>query len=166
MSILQWPDPRVTTPCEQVEPEEMEAARKLAVVLIEALRASRYRPGIGLSANQIGGTMRVFVVDTNMVRGLDAVYINPVFEPVGEEKYDDTEACLSLPSRCLPTVPRWKTIRVQWTRPDGERCESIVDNLRARVVQHEVDHLDGLLISRFLSRQARRQLEREVSKGR
>ena len=72
------------------------------------------------------------------------VLINPVIEPIGERMVEDMEACLSLPG-LAGLVPRHDHIRYRWTDAEGQKHECEAQGFHARVVQHECDHLDGIL---------------------
>ncbi len=72
------------------------------------------------------------------------VLINPVIEPIGEHMVEDLEACLSLPG-LAGLVPRHDRIRYRWTDTEGRAREREAHGFHARVVQHECDHLDGIL---------------------
>ncbi len=72
------------------------------------------------------------------------VLINPVIEPIGERMVEDMEACLSLPG-LAGIVPRYHHIRYRWTDTEGQNHEREARGFHARVVQHECDHLDGIL---------------------
>ena len=72
------------------------------------------------------------------------VLINPVIEPIGERMVEDMEACLSLPG-LAGIVPRHEHILYRWTDAEGRKHECEAQSFHARVVQHECDHLDGIL---------------------
>ena len=72
------------------------------------------------------------------------VLINPAIEPLGERMVEDMEACLSLPG-LAGIVPRYHRIRYRWVDPAGRSHECEAEGFHARVVQHECDHLDGIL---------------------
>ena len=72
------------------------------------------------------------------------VLINPAIEPIGERMVEDLEACLSLPG-LAGIVPRYDHIRYRWTDTEGRNHECEARGFHARVVQHECDHLDGIL---------------------
>ena len=112
---------------------------KLLDNLAETMRANR---GVGLAAPQIGVTKRVVVVDTG--EGLIEL-INPeISDPQGHAL--DTEGCLSAPG-LLCEVPRAHRVRVKALDRQGREVGYRVDGFAARVVQHEVDHLDGILFT-------------------
>jgi peptide deformylase len=110
--------------------------------------------GAGLAAPQIGVLKRVviFGVERN-ARYPDAeevpttILINPVIQPVGRKMEDDWEGCLSVPGM-RGLVPRFEHIRYSGYNEKGERFERDVTGFHARVVQHECDHLDGILYPR------------------
>ncbi len=107
--------------------------------------------GAGLAAPQVGVGVRgvVFGFDSNP-RYPEAgsvpytVLINPVLTPLSDEVEDDWEGCLSVPG-LRGVVPRWKQLRYEGYDPSGGYIVREVDGFHARVVQHETDHLDGIL---------------------
>jgi peptide deformylase len=107
--------------------------------------------GAGLAAPQIGVGLRVviFGFDSNP-RYPDAgsvpytVLINPVLTPLSEEVEEGWEGCLSVPG-LRGVVPRWRHLRYEGFDPRGGRIDRAVEGFHARVVQHETDHLDGIL---------------------
>jgi peptide deformylase len=114
-------------------------------------------PGIGLAAPQVHVPKRVVIFhipesraravagDNGRVEAVPmTVLINPVVEPLGEEKEPGVEGCLSLPGM-LGMVPRFTRIRYRAVGPDGNPIEREASGYHARVVQHECDHLDGIL---------------------
>jgi peptide deformylase len=123
--------------------------------------------GIGLAANQIGVLHRVLVYRTHTDDEITAL-VNPVVEWASEELEAAEEGCLSLPDVLLE-VERSAQVRVR--AHDGSGAEVLVeaDGLEARVIQHEIDHLDGVLILDRVSRSARKEAMRamrEVQLGR
>ena len=99
--------------------------------------------GVGLAATQVGTLQRVFVFDLED-EGLQAV-VNPVLSSFSEEKVTDEEGCLSLEEIRVP-VERSTNVTLDGVNPAGETVHFELEGLAARVVQHEIDHLDGLLI--------------------
>lgn len=160
-------DPVLHSPTRPVE-EFGDALRTLVADMFETMAAAE---GVGLAANQVGVDLRLFVLDCPdeerevMVRG---VVINPVLEtsPRPEtmpDPDDDEEGCLSVPAEVFPTG-RADWARVTGVDVDGQPVAVEGRGLLARCLQHEVDHLDGLiytdrLIGRNL-RAARRMLKR------
>ena len=104
-----------------------------------------------LAAPQVHVPLRVVIFHAPAHRSRDAtesvpmtVLINPEIEPIGEETGTDWEGCLSVPG-LTGLVPRWENIRYTAHTPSGERIERVASGFHARVVQHECDHLDGIL---------------------
>ncbi len=108
--------------------------------------------GLGLAAPQVHVGKRVVVFlapsDGEEDPGQDlsalTVLVNPVVEALDDEREDGWEGCLSVPG-LRGLVPRFKRVRYRGVTPDGEVVERTVEGLHARVVQHECDHLDGIL---------------------
>jgi len=107
--------------------------------------------GAGLAAPQIGVALRVVIFgvkanprypDAEEVP--DTVLINPVLEPLSDEVEEGWEGCLSVPGM-RGLVPRWKRLRYWGVDAEGNRFSREVADFHARVVQHECDHLDGIL---------------------
>lgn len=127
-----------------------EAARALAADLVDTMRAS---PAcVGLAAPQIGVDLRVFAMDVSGHRKARSCHGEVVlFDPeilVGSDPVHGREGCMSVPD-LTGDVARWTEVVVRGTTVDGEEQVLRTDAFEARAVQHEVDHLDGLL---FLDR--------------
>jgi peptide deformylase len=114
-----------------------EATRKFVEDLFETMHASK---GVGLAANQVGVARRVAVVEADEVK---LVLINPVIL-AAEGKETAEEGCLSIPE-VYAEVTRPSRIRVEATDQDGQRYTWEGEGLVARAIQHEIDHLDGIL---------------------
>jgi peptide deformylase len=146
-----------------------ERAQEVAVVddairaLVVDLRDTMYAAnGIGLAANQVGLARRVAVVETDDHPMI--VLINPVIlERNGKERAE--EGCLSIPD-IFGEVNRATRIVVETTTTDGAREQLEVTDLAARAVQHEIDHLDGVLFLDHLSPLKRRMLLKKWQKSR
>jgi peptide deformylase len=98
--------------------------------------------GYGLSAVQIGFPARVFVLGLNAGGG---VFINPEIVSHGRDVETALEGCLSLRSIYRP-IRRWRVITAAWTAIDGRRHKARLSGIAARAFQHELDHLNGILI--------------------
>lgn len=114
--------------------------------------------GIGLAAPQAGLSQRIIVVDTREA-GERFALINPVIEWFGGKKTPLSEGCLSIPG-VEAEVVRPSKVRVRGLDPDGREVEIEGSDLLAKVFQHEVDHLDGIL---FIDRLDEREFERIAS---
>jgi peptide deformylase len=104
--------------------------------------------GVGLAAPQVHEGMRLFVASLDTERGEEPsepiAIINPEITPVGSEVVEDWEGCLSIPD-IRGKVPRHFEIRLRALDRDGARIELRAKGFSARVIQHETDHLDGIL---------------------
>ena len=104
--------------------------------------------GVGLAAPQVHEDVRIFVAAIDGGDDEDAadpiVVINPEITPIGTDLVEDWEGCLSIPD-IRGRVPRAREIRLRALNRKGERFEQTWTGFRARVVQHETDHLDGIL---------------------
>ncbi|MDP6874987.1 MAG: peptide deformylase, partial [Alphaproteobacteria bacterium] len=109
-------------------------------------------PGVGLAAPQVHVALRmvIFRVPLTEVESMAGgeppltVLINPTLEPQGEEMEENWEGCLSLPG-LRGLVPRYTHLRYRGVDLDGQEIDRTVDGFHARVVQHECDHLEGIL---------------------
>jgi peptide deformylase len=101
--------------------------------------------GIGLAANQIGISKRVFVIGSNNIEGFPAPFalFNPRIIEVSQEQLIDKEGCLSYPDLWL-SVKRPAVIKVEYQDSQGNFHEAAMSGLIARCFQHELDHLDGV----------------------
>ena len=151
MPILRWPDPRLAAVCVAVPAGEDVAG--LARDMLQTMYAA---PGRGLAAPQVGVLRRVFVMDTGWKEGKPApmVCINPDILWWSPDQTEGTEGCLSLPGTA-PVIRRARAIRLAWTAQDGLRHEALFDGFGATCIQHETDHLDGILTLDRLSPGAR-----------
>jgi peptide deformylase len=114
--------------------------------MLETMMAAH---GVGLAAPQVGVPVRIvlFFVPAARNGGKEiplTVMINPVIEPTGPDQAEEWEACLSVPG-LTGRVPRWTSIRYGFTDLEGQRHVREARDFHARVVQHECDHLDGVL---------------------
>ena len=112
--------------------------------------------GAGLAAPQVHMPLRLvmFLVPQHRVECEGAVpltvLINPIFTPLGDAMNEDWEACLSVPG-LTGLVPRWNSIRYKGLDLDGNSVDRVAEGFHARVVQHECDHLDGILYPRRMT---------------
>ncbi len=122
--------------------------RKLARRMVRIMHDA---PGVGLAAPQIGVLQRVLVYD---VDDDPRVLVNPVLDDFSEEVEESDEGCLSVPGVTMP-VERPVSMRVTGFDADGTTVDFRAEGLEARVIQHEHDHLEGVLIVDRTSRSAR-----------
>jgi len=128
-------------------PKVDDAVRRLVDDLFETMRAAK---GVGLAANQIGVARRVAVVDIGAEDPPPLVLINPVIVERGDEAESAEEGCLSIPE-IFGDVTRPVRIVVEALDQDGSRARVEASGYKARAIQHEIDHLDGILFLDHLS---------------
>jgi peptide deformylase len=138
--IRQYPDPVLRLKAQEVEAFDADLAQ-----LVERMsRLMREAYGVGLAANQVGILRRVVVLQADDEEE-PHVLVNPTILDRSDETAEDTEGCLSMHGVVVP-VERSVSLRVQARDADGAPVELELEGLAARVAQHEVDHLDGVLI--------------------
>src|SRR5262249_54056118 len=117
--------------------------RRLAQDMVETMRDAQ---GVGLAAPQVHESLRIIVaVDAaNADRPGPLVLVDPELTPDGDEREEAFEGCLSIPG-LRGLVPRWRRVLWRATSLDGSPITGTADGFLARVLQHEVDHLDGVL---------------------
>jgi len=124
-----------------------DAVRQLVDDLFETMRAAK---GVGLAANQVGIAQRVAVVDVGEEQPPPLVLINPVIIERSAETEVGEEGCLSIPE-IFGDVERPMRVVVEALDRDGKSYRAEMGGYKARAVQHEVDHLDGVLFLDHLS---------------
>jgi len=146
--VLRMGDPRLLQRSAEVE---RFGTPELAALLQDMRDTMAHMNGAGLAAPQIGVGLRVVIFgvianprypDAEEVP--DTVLINPALEPLSDEVEEGWEGCLSVPGM-RGWVPRWLRLRYAGFDEQGKRVEREVQDFHARVVQHECDHLDGIL---------------------
>jgi len=165
LEILKYPHPLLKRPSEKVD-RINEETRKLIQDMIETMYHSN---GIGLAACQIGIPRRIIVLDVSPIDPQQNLFamINP--EVISEEgEIDHEEGCLSVPD-CFEKVKRRERIRVKGISADGKETEVSGEGILAFALQHEIDHLNGVLILDRVSRLKRdiyrTKLKKEKRKG-
>jgi peptide deformylase len=159
--ILTYPDPRLREVAKPVEKVD-DAIRALVEDMAETMYDA---PGVGLAANQIGVPVRIFVIDIAQEDEPSElrVFINPeIIEKDGVQLY--REGCLSFPG-VAEDVKRAATVKVRALDASGESFELEADGLLAVAIQHENDHLDGVLMVDKFNALKRRMIGRRVSQA-
>ncbi len=158
MEVITYPHPTlryVSKPIQRVD-------RELRDVIAEMFRLMYEHKGVGLAANQIGVPLRLFVMNETgkQGQGQELVFLNPVVtKPRGNEEME--EGCLSLPG-VNANVVRPKTISFNAYTMTGEEVRGDIGGYMARIIQHEVDHLDGVLFIDRLTDSARKSIDNEL----
>ena len=168
LPIIETPDLRLREKSMRVE-EVTDDLRKLIDDMFETMYAA---PGIGLAAVQVGVPRRLLVIDLQEpeeeggepVRD-PRVFINPEILETSDHLQLYSEGCLSVPDM-YAEVERPDRIRARWLDRDGKPCEEELDGLLAICLQHEMDHLEGILFIDHLSRLKRDMILRKLAKAR
>lgn len=146
LAILRYPDPRLQQRAAKVE-RVSEQIRKLIKDMAETMYAA---PGVGLAATQVDVHLRVFVIDVSESRDQLQVFINPeLVAASGEAEVE--EGCLSVPG-VYEKVRRAERITVRALDAGGEPFTLKAEGLLAVCIQHEMDHLEGMVFVERLSR--------------
>jgi peptide deformylase len=161
LPILLVPDKRLRTRARAVGPADSAQIREL----LPRMLATMYKaPGIGLAAPQIGVSLRAAVVDLRPDEKPAPIFlINPEVAAVSDERAVREEGCLSLPGQ-YADVERPARVKIRYLDLDGSRQEIEADGLLAACLQHEIDHLDGVLFVDHLSALKRNMLLRRLAK--
>ena len=169
LDILLYPNPILRKKSVEVERID-DSVRLLLDNMTETMRAAR---GLGLSAPQVGESIRVVVVsdasgfspeekeNENMEMPVIEM-INPVIRS-GSGRKMESEGCLSIPG-LVAKVGRKESVEVEWLSRNGETSSATLTGLTARIVQHETDHLDGILFVDRLSRLKRDMMLKKMDK--
>lgn len=165
--IVQTGNPVLRERAKDVTPEQL-ATPDFQALIVRMTEAMRKAPGVGLAAPQLGVSLRVLVLEdrSELQASLTPqeleererkpvplrVFINPTLTPIGEERATFFEGCLSV-SGYAALVERWKEVEVSGLDEKGQPQTWRVRGWPARILQHEVDHLEGTLyIDRMISR--------------
>jgi peptide deformylase len=149
LKIARMGNPILLEKCDPVTDPSAPEIRRLVADMMETMEDA---PGVGLAAPQVYRKLRLFVFRVPSGRGEDpgdiavgnTVLINPTLELIGEERAMAWEGCLSIPG-LRAAIPRATHIRYRGVDCDGNVTEREATGFHARVVQHEYDHLDGIL---------------------
>jgi peptide deformylase len=152
LPIVRLGHPALRTPAEPV-PADRLGKPEFAAVVDDMIATMRAAEGVGLAAPQVGLGLQLFVYEAvdpdDPAAGIPLrVVVNPMVEPHGGELVYDWEGCLSIPD-LRGLVPRHPEVRVRGLDAAGETLDYVARGFEARIVQHEFDHLNGVV---FLDR--------------
>jgi peptide deformylase len=161
LPVTKFPNPVLMTQAAEIE-TITAAERELVRDMIDTMYAES---GVGLAANQVGVLKQIFVASADQARGQEMVFFNPkIMKQQGTIK--EFEGCLSIPEFYEP-VKRSKKVWLRAMTLDGKTVEVVAEGLLARIFQHEVDHLNGILFVDRLgpvkSRLAKKSLTRKAT---
>ena len=166
LKLYEYPDEVLRQKCERVTKVDSEL-RKFLDDMLETMYVDK---GCGLAAPQVGVTKRIIVLDSNpsdedLSARKPMHLINPEIIWHSEETVMFNEGCLSLPDQ-RADVERFEKVRVHYIDYNGNEQEILADDLLAIILQHEIDHLDGVLYIDHLSRLKRTRLLKKLEKFR
>ncbi|HET7317114.1 MAG TPA: peptide deformylase, partial [Sphingomicrobium sp.] len=164
--IIEVPDPllrQISTPVETVDDE-------LRALIADMFETMYHAPGIGLAAIQVGVPKRILVIDLQEPEEEGGepvrdphVFVNPEILDSSENDVPYTEGCLSVPDQ-YAEVHRPDRIRARWLDENGDQHEEDIEGLLATCLQHEMDHLEGILFIDHLSRLKREMILKKLTK--
>ena len=158
--ILKFPDQNLRTKAEVIETFDA-ALKALTDNMFQTMHSVN---GIGLAATQIGISKRVAVIDISQEKNEPFVIINPEIEILDTSKNEDyDEGCLSVPG-FFETISRPSDIKLTYQDLSGEKKEIKPEGLLTKVVQHELDHLNGRLFVDHISELKRRRIRNKIVK--
>ncbi len=146
LNILSYPDPRLRTiaaPVKQVD----GTIKNLIKDMIETMYDAE---GIGLAASQVDQHLQLIVMDLSENKDTPMVFINPKVTPLVEEKQPYEEGCLSVPE-VYDKVERPSKVRIEALDENGQAVDKEAEGLLAVCIQHEMDHLNGVIFVDYLS---------------
>ena len=156
MKMVFYPDERLHQVCERIDIFD-ERLQQVAVKMIDMMHRRR---GIGLAAPQVGLLVRLIVVCPSGVAGEEYVLVNPEVAPFTRTDVYE-EGCLSLPG-VFAEVERSSSIFCRAQNIFGKRIEFEADGLLARVIQHETDHLNGILFIDRITPEQMKKIEKQL----
>ena len=167
LHIIEVPDPLLRAPSAPVETVDGELKRLIADMFETMYEA----PGIGLAAVQVAVPRRLVIIDLQDPEEEDGepvkrphVFINPEILARSDARKTYNEGCLSIPDQ-YAEIERPDTVRARWLDEQGKAREGEFDGLMSVCLQHEVDHLNGVLFIDYLSRLKRDMVVRKVVKA-
>lgn len=125
-----------------------EITPQMKKLILSMRKIMKEASGIGLAANQVGLDMQLFIIDEELAKEHSApsIYINPEVKPYSKDNEELEEGCLSIPETWLK-IKRPKKAKIKSLDENGKKFKFIAKGILARVLQHEYDHLQGILIT-------------------
>ncbi len=143
MKLLKKPDTFLKGPTQDVD---IPLSDENKIIIGNMINLMYQHRGVGLAANQVGYNRRIFVMDNSNERNKPQIFINPKIKKQAKEKLTEEEGCLSCPGDLIQ-VRRPIYVALSWFCEHGKEQYKTFYHLPARIVQHEMDHLDGKLIT-------------------
>ena len=163
LEILTIPDPRLKHKSSKIDFFDVKL-KKIVKDMYETLYASGN--GIGLAAPQVNIRKRIVVIDLkNDDKPSPITFVNPIITKFSDEKFLNQEGCLSVPEY-YADVERSKEVEVEWFDESGKKIKRKLSGLLSICIQHEIDHLDGILFIDHLSALKRKMAVQKIRKTR
>lgn len=159
LTVLRFPDPRLRTKAEPVT----EICEATATIIDDMLATMYDEKGVGLAATQVNIHQRIFVMDTSEDGNSPLVFINPEIIATSDDTLINEEGCLSVPGT-YAKVDRHETCTVKALDRDGKEFTLQAEGLQSICVQHEIDHLNGVLFVDYLSPLKRQRIKAKLEK--
>ncbi len=159
LSVLRFPDERLRTKATKVT-QVNEGIRKIIDDMFETMYDEN---GVGLAATQVNIHQRIVVIDVSEDKSDPIVLINPEIIAKSEETFINEEGCLSVPGN-YAKVDRHETVTVKALDRDGNEFTRDGEELLSICIQHELDHLDGILFVDYLSPLKRQRIKTKLEK--
>lgn len=138
LKILTYPHPFLEKKTQKVDDPQAPEIKRLILDMLETMEKNN---GLGLAANQVGQLVRICIVK---LEGKTHIFINPRLKSKSWSKIVCEEGCLSFPGKFVP-VKRSKKVKAEALDKDGKKFVLKAEGLLSRAIQHEIDHLDGIL---------------------
>lgn len=172
LPIVAYGDPVLRKRGKEIAKEEEEGIQELIENMFETMYNAH---GVGLAAPQIGKSLRLFVIDGGPLleeeekdkEGFKKVFINPTILEEDGDEWEFEEGCLSIPS-IRENVYRPEELTIHYFDENWKEHTETYDGMRARIIQHEYDHIDGILFTDLIAPLKKRLLKRRlenISKG-
>jgi peptide deformylase len=159
LTVLRFPDERLRTKAQNVA----EVNDDIRAIIDNMLETMYQEKGVGLAATQVDIHQRIVVIDVSKDNNEPIVLINPEIIKKGEEIVINEEGCLSVPG-CYAKVERHNTVTVKALDRDGKEFTLNGEELLAICIQHELDHLKGVLFVDYLSPLKRQRIKKKLEK--
>ena len=162
--ILLFGDPLLKRKARAIE----QGALDIDQIISDMFETMEDAKGVGLAAPQIGMSIRLFVLDTTPMvedeeeEGVRSAFINPEIVEESGEEWAFEEGCLSIPG-IREDVNRLDTVKIKYQNPDWNWREEGLNGMLARVVQHEYDHIEGILFTDYLTSFKKRLLKSKLA---
>ena len=161
--IVAYGDPVLRKKTVPVDPQQID----IKILTADLFETMQKASGVGLAAPQVGKSIRMFVVDASPMedekyKDFRSVFINPVILHVDGELWNFEEGCLTIPG-IREEISRNEKIRIKYFDENWQEYEKDFDGIAARIIQHEYDHLEGILFTDKLSGFKKRLLKGKLS---